>query len=204
MFSLGAFLVSILAVFAMAVVAYLEGNLTSTQMIRRGMDRAHDDPRRQQLIRGLPFLRHTGLLSDFFVLSPVMGLAAMYADQWPLADVWTFFLISAVITVILHAVWSKMTTVQEHILGPGLTFTLSGIAHVLYMTMTLTVILLFYLKTANVNPNAAIIVSGLMTVHIFLANALVGKMKSGHFDEPGMAFSVILIIVVWVVHFVQF
>lgn len=204
MFSAQSFLVSIIAVVLMGIIAYVERNFTSKQMISRGMHKHYNDPKRHELIRGLPFLRHTGLLSDLFILSPAIGFMTVYSGQWSLGDAWTMFLVSAVITVVLHAAWSKMTDVQEHILGPGLTFTLSGIGHVLYMTVTLAVILLFYFKTSGITPASSLVVSLLLTLHIFLANALVGKMKSGHYDAPSMGFSGLLIAIVWMVHIIRF
>jgi len=190
--SLIAFRLSLFVVILSAVISWYEGNLSIGQMTSRGIS------------DGFPFLKHTGMWSDLLLITPALGIMCLYAKQWSSGAIMKKLLIAVGVSLVLHMAWSSMTTVQEHILGPGMTFTASGLVHAFYLAAALSIVLLFYMNTESVQPRDAWIVTILLMVHIPLANAFVGFAKSGMFDAPGVIGTFVLMATLAIVHWKKF
>lgn len=156
-----------------AGLAAFEGNFTRGQMRRRG------------ITNGFSFLAHTAMWGNLLLI-PAVAFGWKYAGQWTPDVIWTKLLIGFAVSLILHIVWSSMTNTQEHILGPGLKFTASGLVNFMQLAFMVAGVLMFYLNTTNVSPRDANIVSALLMMYLPLGNALVGYSKSGKFDAPGV------------------
>lgn len=153
--------------------AAFEKNFTRGQMRRRG------------ITNGFSFMAHTAMWGNLLLI-PAVAFGWKYAGQWTPDVIWTKLLIGFAASLVLHIVWSSMTTVQEHILGPNLTFTASGLVNFMQLAFMVAGVLMFYLNTANVSPSDANIVTTLLMGYLPLGNALVGYSKSGKFDAPGV------------------
>lgn len=175
-----AFVVAVLAVVIQALVAYLEENLTQTQMIRKG------------IFGGFPFVRHLGMWSDLFLLPFVIGTMYKYQHEWSSRTMVTALVISALATAGMHYSWIKGTTMQEHILSPS-GMTSSGWLHAAYMTWVLATIMVFYYGSSPSFGDMSLIAI-LLAVHVAVGTMGVSIMKIGGLDTG----SIVTTVVVWV------
>jgi hypothetical protein len=118
-------------------------------------------------IHGLPFLWHFGMWGDFFIISPsVAYLVRHYFHQWRLSSVSISFIISAISAVLLGWLYTFYTIPEAHMQNHHLTSV--GIIHLLYMVVSVTIFLEFFLFTPSVTPSDLRVLSGLVLFHVFL------------------------------------
>lgn len=118
-------------------------------------------------IHGLPFLWHFGMWGDFFIISPVVAyLVKHYFDQWRFSSVLISLTIGAISAGLLGWLYTLSTIPEAHMQNHHLTCV--GVIHLLYMTVSVTIFLEFFLFTPSVVPSDLKVVSSLVVFHVFL------------------------------------
>lgn len=151
--------VSMLIVMIEGFVSWKEGTFTRRQLneVWKADERG---------LKTYPFNLHGGMWSDLFVLPWIFGAAAEFASQWSMTQIAVMYVLSGVVSVFMHYVWSSDDAIGGHCLGRQ--FTLAGLIHAMYMQAALTIILLLFVCTRGLSDQAVLIISIAMGVHIFL------------------------------------
>jgi hypothetical protein len=142
-------------VVAQAVFAYRDQMLTVSQMQQRGIQ------------HGLPFLWHFAMWSDLAVVSP---LAAYLVQRFHLER--SAFKVAAsiatgvVTSIVLHWFYTLSNAPEAHVQDHQLTA--AGIAHLIYMALTLSIFIRFLLLTDKIPPKLLRIVSAILFLHVFV------------------------------------
>lgn len=180
-----------------AVIAFFEHRLTKDQM---GI-----------VMPNMPWTCHGGMWTDLFLVSILMGIMLPYWHHWSSKWIVICLAISLVVTIACHILWATMQPIPGHIVdssGKGLgKLPVGGWYHVVYMTFSLAVILLFYLATPNPAGSHLLIVSLLLTIFVFPAimqpGIYVQEIISGEgkVDVAGWVTSIVIWATVWITYY---
>lgn len=101
--------------------------------------------------KSIPYLNHGGMWADLIILTIVAGYIDPYKYVWTQDQILTCLSISLAISIIAHIIWSKHQTIPGHIIEPSkkglLKMPWGGWYHLVYMTIALATVLLFYIYT---------------------------------------------------------
>lgn len=141
------------------LAAYRNGFLTVGQM------------EEQNIWKGLPFVWHFGMWGDFLIMTPLLAIViGGFHKQWGSLQIIAALIVSFVATFQMHELWKKDLMQQAHIRYGQLTP--AGWINVLYMTMALAIILLFFFAT-TVSPKVMLWVSAVLTVYLLFGTHIV-------------------------------
>jgi len=158
---------------AMGLVAFCERNYNMAQMTARGIKNP------------FPFTRHLGMWSDIFLLPSALAIMSLYYEQWESWQIWTTLGLSFIVTFAMHIMWINQTDHHEHILSKKGGLTGSGMMHVVYMTLVLATIALFYFAGEG-SPRHEIMVGIMLMIHVAVGTMGVSWMKTKMVDAGSM------------------
>lgn len=200
----------------MNLIIILIGLCLSALVVLEGIQAYRDkmfSPRQMMAMghsRGMPWICHFGASwGDFFLITPlVTAMIYRYGHQWMhgehFGSIISLILLACLITGVFHGLWSK--NASPDCIAWGGFLTPAGWTHLIYMCSTLTVIVLFYFGTENIDQTFLIVASILIGFHIALGNHAVL-----YFWRPvwwsttpaGMLNAVIVTIGVWAALFLR-
>ena len=153
--------------------------------------------------QGFPYVVHLGMWSDFFLISPILGvLTALYANQWSETNWLISVLIGTIVSFALHyLVYLKGNLPGSA--GYNGRLTISGWIHLIYTAYALAILALFYFSTSAIGHSIAIILSLLLSIHVllpFLGQTITNRFHPDWFPENPLKLrsSWIALIVIWI------
>ena len=167
--------VSMSMVLWQVLLAWRDGFFTPAQMRRRGVE------------KGMPISAHGGMWTDFFFLSPILGLiCGSYAGTWSGQSKLIAFSIGIVLSWIMHMFYKTSLVLEAHVrhgklMGPGK-------VHWFYMSGALGVLILFYFFTPNPDPTHVKWITALLIMHLIITTHCKGPIS---LDSVSMSFSAI-------------
>lgn len=171
-------------------IAYREGRLTHEQL---GPD-------------SIPYINHGGMWADWILVTAVAYLAWPYAKDWSTNQIVLCLSASLAVSIIAHLAWASMQTIPGHIIEPSGSdlgkLPIGGWYHLFYMTVSLALVLLFYLCS----PGAPLLtVSVLLTIFVVPAVLQPGWYSAkvdagvGKIDAAGWSISITMWATIWLV-----
>lgn len=171
-------------------IAYRENRLTHGQL---GPD-------------SIPYINHGGMWADAMLITIVAYLAWPYAKSWSTNEVVICLSASLAISMIAHVAWASMQTIPGHIIEPSGSdlgkLPIGGWYHMFYMTVSLALVLLFYLCSPGA-PRLA--VSILLSILVIPAVMQPGWYSAkivdgiGRVDAAGWTISICMWATIWLV-----
>jgi hypothetical protein len=142
-------------IFSQVILADRENFLTARQMQQNGIR------------YGLPFLWHFGMWSDFLFISPLCGLiVGRYSKDWSSSSFFACAVLAFFATALLSWSYTFATVPEAHVRNHQLTTI--GLLHAVYMWLSLSIFLQFFIFTSDVPQRFTQIVSILLVVHVFV------------------------------------
>jgi hypothetical protein len=140
-----------------ALLAYRDHFLTLTQMRHRGID------------HGLPFVWHFAMWGDLLIVSPLAAyLVGRYFHQWRVRWMLLSLAIGFAFAGLLSWLYTFSGMPEAHIQNHRLTA--AGVGHLIYMGITLSVFLQFFIFTQETPIWLLRLVSVLLLFHVFIGN----------------------------------
>ena len=155
--------------FASILWVLLEGECTrrNGMLTVRQMTQKHP-----QHSRGLPFIWHFGMWSDLFIITPVFGIiVAFYAEQWSSGEISLLLTVGIALSGVLHWFYSTFPF-PDSLVWKG-EMSLAGWLHLIYMGLAFGIIGLLFFCTEHLSAMFLVMVSGLLVVHVVIANHIV-------------------------------
>lgn len=190
-FNIGAWAASVLYVVVSAIVSRIEGTFASDSVT-------------------LGFVNHGGMWGDFIILPIMIGIIVPQLPrpkiQWiPVAI--ALLVCSAILTVLIHVQWAVMGAAQgstDHVFPSHRTgvwyrdMSLAGYLHLFYMSGVLALVFAYALAPM---PRSTIhVVSGLLTIHLFLGQVQPAWYSTGTiWAAQTVVPTVITVLIVWLV-----
>lgn len=144
------------------LLAYQDSFFTVSEMRQKGFE------------KGLPFCGHGGMWGDAIIISPLLASIVFgFSGQWTARSILICGAIGFLASGIMHVLYCMNPLPGVHTYGKRLTP--SGWVHLLYMAGAFAVILLFYFHSSGIPLSLLIVVSALLTLHVFAGtNMLLG------------------------------
>jgi len=113
--------------------------------------------------KGIPFVAHTGMWSDVFIVSPLLAiLITKYVQRIDLA----YWMVGVAVSLFHHRLYVRAPFPEAHVAEGKLTP--AGWMHAAYMAIAFTVILQFYLGVTP-EPQDVYFVGPVLMVHVVVA-----------------------------------
>jgi hypothetical protein len=120
------------------------------------------------VLKGLPFLAHTGMWSDVTLFAALMAtIVTLYAPQWKIWQWGVALLVGIAVSATMHWGLYVHGSIPEAHVRDGM-LTSAGVIHVFYMAIGFAVVILFYTCTTNLTPIIVSWVSVLLGVHVII------------------------------------
>ncbi len=164
-FSIAACVATIVFVAMQAFISFVEGTFAKNRWITMG------------------FINHGGMWGDLLLLPVVNGFLWPYLTiKGELLPISVMMFVNCVITVLIHwkwADWLRESETRGHMFNANsvTSFTLAGWLHVFYMTIQLTLLMLYVLSV--IPPQVVWIISSVLTAHVFLGTVQPGWYCTG-------------------------
>lgn len=159
----------------MPVFSYFRGDLTERQIRRKGL-------------AGYSCLSHTGTWGDLLIIPPISALMSSYSSSWDTGQTITAVIISLAATWILHAFWAKYCP-PDHNISQSKKLTPAGWLHFIFMTIVMTIAIMFYFGTDGVTRSHEIMVVVGLAIHVTLSTAVLDKIRQGRIELIAMILS---------------
>ena len=116
---------------------------------------------------GIPFNCHEGMWGDFFLISPLIAIIMqLYWSSLTFDHCCIAAFVGIITSFGMHSTYKRIpwpeTHVQYNVLTPA------GVIHAIYMTIVVTIFLLFFFATSNPGHNLLWIASAVLTFHMIL------------------------------------
>lgn len=176
-------IIFLIGAFMMLLASGLRGDLTKRQMKINGLT-------------GHSCLSHTGVWGDILLIPWLAGIMAQYHHQWGSVDWIWLGAIGTIITYMMHAIWAHCGP-PDHNVAPPDKLTLAGWLHFVFMSAMMSLIILFYFTTDNIDPQHLLWITIFLSAHCALSTAVLEWRRQGHPTWVGIGTT----LVVWAILF---
>ena len=156
---------------------------------------------------GLSYLGHGGVWMDLTALTVAIAIIGQYADQWSPTQMIGTLLVGMAISVGAHALWAA-THPPEYthksmgwiVRYPNL-ITIAGSIHLLYMSLAISLVILFYGFSSGVATNHLLAVSALVWATLLVGIFQPAYYFAGRVDAVAGWSGAVCTIFIWSAHF---